>query len=66
MESGFLWSDFLAAFALLLVLEGLLPFLSPGEWKSTMLKIAQMDDKALRVVGFFSMLAGAVLLYFVR
>ena len=60
------WSDLLAAFALYLVLEGIMPFLSPPLMKRVMLSFVQSSDRQLRVGGFVSMLAGLVLLYFVR
>lgn len=61
-----MWNDLLAAFALVLVLEGMMPFLSPERWKEVMARILQMGNGAVRVVGLFSMLAGAFLLYLVR
>jgi len=60
------WSDLWAAFALYLVLEGLLPFANPGGTKRTMLKLSQLDERVLRRVGLASMIGGLVLLYFVR
>ena len=60
------WSDLWAAFALYLVLEGLLPFANPGGTKRTMLKISQLDESTLRRVGLASMIGGLVLLYIVR
>ena len=60
------WSDLWAAFALYLVLEGIMPFLNPKGMKGTMLRLSQMDERTLRVAGLASMIAGAVLLYFVR
>jgi uncharacterized protein YjeT (DUF2065 family) len=60
------WNDLWAAFALYLVLEGIMPFLNPGGMKRTLLQIAQLDERRLRVLGLVSMLAGAFLLFFVR
>ena len=60
------WSDLWAAFALYLVLEGLLPFANPGGTKRTMLKLSQLDERVLRRVGLASMIGGLVLLYVVR
>jgi len=60
------WSDLWAAFALYLVLEGVMPFLSPAALKRTLLQLAQLDDRTLRIAGLASMAAGAVLLYAVR
>jgi uncharacterized protein YjeT (DUF2065 family) len=60
------WSDLLSALALVLVIEGIMPFVNPGGTRRTMAMIARLDDKPLRLVGLLSMLAGALLLYFVR
>ena len=60
------WNDLWAAFALYLVLEGLMPFANPGGMKRALAQLSQLDERTLRIAGFLSMLAGAVLLYFVR
>ena len=52
----------LGALALMLVIEGLLPFLSPGTWRSVFEKATQMSDGQIRFVGLSSMLVGLVLL----
>lgn len=54
------------AFALMLVIEGILPFLLPALWRETFRKLTEMSDGQIRFVGLSSMLAGLVLLYFVR
>lgn len=56
----------LTAVALMLVIEGLLPFLAPGAWRETFRKLIEMDDGQLRFIGITSMLAGLLLLYLVR
>ncbi len=60
------WSDLTAAFAIYLVLEGLLPFASPKMWREAILSIAKQRDDKIRQMGLISMIAGLVLLYFVR
>jgi hypothetical protein len=60
------WNDLWAAFALYLVLEGLMPFANPGGMKRALAQLSQLDERVLRVAGFLSMVAGAMLLYFVR
>lgn len=60
------WSDLLAALALYLVLEGIMPFLNPQTVKRMMLTFANLADRQLRVCGLASMSAGLVLLYLVR
>ena len=56
----------LPAFALMLVIEGLMPFLVPGAWRETFRRLIEMNDGQLRFVGLSSMLAGLLLLYFLR
>jgi uncharacterized protein len=52
----------LGALALMLVLEGLLPFLSPGRWRSVFEKALKMTDGQIRFFGLSSMIVGLVLL----
>ncbi|HWS01875.1 MAG TPA: DUF2065 domain-containing protein [Gammaproteobacteria bacterium] len=61
-----MFDDLLAALALLLVVEGILPFLNPDALRRTLQGIGQMDDRSLRVMGLVSMLSGVALLYLVR
>ena len=56
----------LIAFALMLVIEGILPFLVPGMWRETFRRLTAMSDGQIRVIGLTSMLAGLLLLYIVR
>lgn len=60
------WSDLLAAMALMLVFEGIMPFIAPQGMRSAWKNLVQMDDHTLRMIGLVSMLAGLVMLYFVR
>ena len=60
------WRDLWAAFALYLVLEGVMPFLNPGGAKRALLAMSQLDDRILRRIGLGSMIAGCVMLYLVR
>jgi uncharacterized protein len=61
-----MWSDLLAAFGLMLVLEGILPFLNPRALRQTLLQITQLEDRMLRFVGLISMALGLLVLYFLR
>ena len=56
----------LIAFALMLVIEGILPFLMPGLWRETFLRLTALTDGQIRFIGLTSMLAGLLLLYIVR
>lgn len=60
------WKDLLTGLALYLVLEGILPFLSPEGWRRSMGLIAGLPARQLRIFGLVSMLAGLALLVFVR
>lgn len=52
----------LGALALMLVIEGLLPFLSPGTWRATFERAVRMSDGQIRFIGLVSLLAGLALL----
>ena len=60
------WHDLGAALALLLVLEGILPFLSPERLRRVLRLVDNMGDQQLRFIGITSMLLGLVLLYIVN
>lgn len=59
-------STLLLAFALMLVIEGLLPFLAPRLWRDTFRRVTEMNDGQIRFIGISSMLIGLVLLAVVR
>jgi len=61
-----MWTDLWAALALVLVLEGVLPFLSPAVVRRMLETVSQVDDRSMRISGLVSMMAGLVLLYIVR
>ena len=56
------WADFFRALALMLVFEGMMPFISPRGWRKTMQQASQMPDHVLRIIGLVSMLVGVVVL----
>ena len=61
-----MWRDLGVAMCLVLVLEGILPFLYPRRWRHMALSLAEVDDRTMRLAGLTSMVAGTVLLYLVR
>jgi len=61
-----MWQDLFTAIALLLVIEGIVPFSSPQIFRKTLLGVLKMNDSSLRVVGVSSMMGGLLLLYLVR
>ncbi len=56
---------FWTALALVLVLEGLLPLLSPGGWRRTFQRLLELRDGQLRFFGLCSILGGLALLWIV-
>lgn len=56
----------LTAFALMLVIEGVLPFLMPNLWRDAFRRLTEMSDGQIRFIGLTSMLAGLLLLYLAR
>jgi len=52
----------LGALAVMLIIEGLLPFLSPGTWRSVFEKATRMSDGQIRFIGLGSMVVGLLLL----
>lgn len=55
-------STLFVAFALMLVLEGLVPFIAPAVWRDTFRRLIQFTDGQIRFVGLASILAGIILL----
>jgi len=58
-----MWGQVLGALALMLVLEGLLPFLSPRRWRRLFEEATRLSDGQLRFLGLSSMLGGVLLLW---
>jgi uncharacterized protein YjeT (DUF2065 family) len=60
------WHDLGVAFCLVLVIEGIIPFLYPRRWREMVMMLAEVDDRTMRVVGLISMLLGTGLLYLIN
>ncbi len=60
-----MWEIFLIAVALMLILEGMLPFLSPQTWREAFRKLIEINDNQIRFIGLTSMLIGLMLLLIV-
>ena len=56
------WDLLFSAFALMLVVEGLLPFFNPGAWRAVFERATRMSDGQIRFIGLSSMVAGLVML----
>ncbi len=61
-----MWHNLLAALALMLVIEGILPFLNPGAMRKVMRSMSEMDNRSLRISGLISMALGVAMLYIVN
>lgn len=61
-----MYDSLLSALALLLVMEGVLPFLVPTVWREVFRKLTLLSDGQLRFVGLTSMIAGLFLLLIMR
>lgn len=61
-----LWRELAIAFCLMLVLEGIIPFLYPARWRSMVTALADIEDRSLRLAGLASMIAGTFLLYLIN
>ena len=61
-----MWVALVTAVGLMLVIEGVLPFLNPRGFKRTLSAVTQANDRVLRVAGLASMIVGVVLLYLAR
>ena len=62
MTAATFWDYLAGAFALMLVVEGLLPFISPTRWRAVFERATQLSDGQIRFIGLASMLAGLVML----
>ena len=61
-----MWQEIITALGLVLILEGILPFLSPDRLRKSMLAATELDDSTLRIVGFCSMVFGLIIIYWIK
>ncbi len=61
-----MWHDLGVALCLVLVIEGIIPFLYPRRWREMVMMLAEVDDRTMRVLGLISMLLGTGLLYLIN
>ena len=61
-----MWQDLFSALALVLVIEGVLPFLNPAGFRRTLMAVSAVEDRTLRFAGLTAMILGCLLLYAVR
>ena len=60
------WIEILTAVSLLLIIEGMLPFIRPSRYKQLVAQVIQLSDNQLRIFGLSAMIAGLLLLFIVR
>lgn len=61
-----MWHDLGVALCLVLVIEGIVPFLYPRRWREMVRMLSEVDDRTMRLTGLFSMLVGTGLLYLIN
>jgi hypothetical protein len=61
-----MWNELAVALCLVLIIEGVIPFLAPGRWRKLAVTMVDVDDRLVRGLGLGSMLVGTCLLYLVR
>lgn len=61
-----MWHDLGVAFCLVLVIEGIVPFLYPRRWREMVVLLSEVDDRTMRIIGLASMLLGTGLLYLIN
>ncbi len=61
-----MWNELAIALCLVLVIEGIMPFLYPRRWRALAMSLAEIPDSTMRLTGFISMVTGTVLLYLIR
>lgn len=60
------WHELAIAACLMLVMEGILPFVAPQRWRKMIEYAAKTDDRSMRLIGLTCMLVGVVLLYLIN
>jgi uncharacterized protein len=61
-----MWNELGIALSMVLVIEGILPFLAPRRWRAFAEMAGRVDDRTIRMLGLSSMLCGTALLYLVH
>jgi uncharacterized protein YjeT (DUF2065 family) len=60
------WHELLIAICLVMVIEGIMPFLAPKVWQEMLVNVSQLAPRKIRLIGLASMLIGTALLYVVN
>jgi uncharacterized protein YjeT (DUF2065 family) len=60
------WHELLIAICLVMVIEGIMPFLAPKTWQEMLADVSELAPRQIRIMGLASMLIGTALLYIVN
>lgn len=61
-----MWEYVLSALGLMLIFEGVMPFLFPSRWRQTLANLARLQDGQMRFMGLTLMLSGLLLIYWMK
>jgi len=61
-----MWNDFLVVIALVLVFEGVIPFLAPEKFRQAMAQLGQLSNQVIRIIGLVSMTLGIIFLTIIK
>lgn len=61
-----MWDDLLRALALVMVIEGLMPFVAPERWRAMLSQVIKVDSRSLRIFGAVMIGAGIIALQLLR
>jgi uncharacterized protein YjeT (DUF2065 family) len=61
-----MWQEILRALALVLIIEGLLPFIAPDRWRAMLLQVIKVDSRSLRIFGAVMIGSGIIALQLLR
>jgi len=59
-----MWHEIITAIALVLIIEGMIPFISPDSYKNFVVKMSKLNNYNLRLIGLISMIIGVLILFF--
>jgi len=59
-----MWHEIITSIALLLIIEGMIPFISPGSYKKFVVRMSKLNDYNLRLIGLISIIIGVLILFF--
>ncbi len=59
-----MWHEIITSIALLLIIEGMIPFISPDSYKKFVVRMSKLNDYNLRLIGLISIIIGVLILFF--